>query len=68
MEIDIIGPNQPYRARHCAECINTKLYIFGGVNHEGYLEPEVLMIEFDQRKIRDIIKGKINHNYEMEEI
>lgn len=42
IEIEVNGINRPPRARHCAAGVKTKIFIFGGINSEGYLDPDVL--------------------------
>ena len=40
------------RAGHCSAVYGTKILVFGGLNSEGYLPPDILQIEFNQQRAR----------------
>lgn len=41
------GTNVPGRCGHSSACIDTKIFIFGGYNYNGFVKSEILVIELD---------------------
>ena len=50
MNIKILHNIYTNRAFHCATNINTKLYIFGGLNDFGYIGVDIEVIELNNKK------------------
>jgi len=49
LNIEIFGHIPAMRYGHCAEIVNDKLFIFGGVNLKGYLPSQFSILELDQK-------------------
>ena len=46
--------DQIQRAGHCSFALDSQLFVFGGLNQQGYLNSDLLVFEFDQKKVKEL--------------
>jgi Galactose oxidase, central domain len=44
------------RASHCSLSHGSKLFILGGINNQGYLNADMMVVEFDQMKSKQLVE------------
>jgi len=44
----------PGRCSHSAAIVETKLYIFGGINYSGFVKSDLLIIELSLERAQDL--------------
>ena len=43
-------------AMMATDTVHTRLLLFGGVNEKGYLSSELVVLEFDQKNVKELLK------------
>lgn len=53
-QVEMKGFAVPGRCSHSAAIVESKLYIFGGINYSGFVKSDFLVIELNQEKAHDL--------------
>ncbi|CAD8193958.1 unnamed protein product [Paramecium pentaurelia] len=63
IQLELKGAQMPGRCGHSSSCIDTKIFIFGGYNYNGFVKSDVLVIELDSNISHQLIQSdKINED------